>query len=68
MHVLSTPPAFILSQDQTLQFETCDAIAPEGLITLLNMSMALNGDDEAEELNDDDDDDDDANAIAGVTA
>ena len=30
LHVLSTPPAFILSQDQTLQFETCDAAAPEG--------------------------------------
>ena len=23
LHVLSTPPAFVLSQDQTLQFESC---------------------------------------------
>ena len=23
LHVLSTPPAFVLSQDQTLQFEPC---------------------------------------------
>ena len=26
MHVLSTPPAFVLSQDQTLQFEPCPSI------------------------------------------
>ena len=33
LHVLGTPPAFTLSQDQTLQkkFETCVSARPEGL-------------------------------------
>ena len=33
LHVLGTPPAFTLSQDQTLQkkFETCLNARPEGL-------------------------------------
>ena len=45
LHVLGTPPAFTLSQDQTLQkkFETCLNARPEGLAqmcVLLKVSTA----------------------------
>jgi len=44
LHVLSLPPAFNLSHDQTLQFKYCMHIAslqPTGLLTRLANTMAL---------------------------
>ena len=38
LHVLSTPPAFILSQDQTLQLKMAN-VAPEGPTVISNLEL-----------------------------
>ena len=45
LHVLGTPPAFVLSQDQTLQTKTADSrqhnICQESISALLNIDIFM---------------------------